>query len=135
MLITLFFAFINLFTPNQPKWEDLTAFEIYSKVGIDKFHQMTEADIQKLPFKTANLNDAKKLLSAAKQTFGPVIWKGMGRIAIAKFKDGSTCKILINTFGSTFRDVTGKTNYSLEGKTKEWQDFISKNKPREIDTQ
>jgi hypothetical protein len=35
-------------------------------------------------------------------------------LAIAKFKDGSSRKILINTYGSSFRDGTGKPNHTLE---------------------
>lgn len=129
MLIVLFIAFVKLFTPDQPKWEELTAFEIYAKVGIDKFHQMTEADIKKLPFKSADLTEAKKILSSAKAKFTPILWKGMGRLAIARFKDGSSRKILINTYGSSFRDATGKKDYTLEDNATEWRTFISKNQP------
>lgn len=129
MLIALFFAIINMFTPDQPKWEELSAFEIYSKVAISKFHQMSDAEIQKLPFKSADVKEAKKLLSAAKVQISPILWKGMGRLAVAKFKDGSSRKILINTYGSSFRDVTGKQDYTLEENADAWRSFISKNIP------
>ena len=129
MLIIIFYAYISLFTPDQPKWEELSAFEVYSKISISVFHEMSDADIQKLPFKSADLKEAKKLLSAAKKKFSPILWKGMGRLAIAKFKDGSSRKILINIYGSSFRDDTGKQNYTLEENADAWNTFINQNIP------
>lgn len=129
MLIVIFYVFINLFIPDQPKWEELSAFEIYSKISISKFHQMSDANIQKLPSKSADLKEAKKILATAKVKTSPIMWKGMAYLAIAKFKDGSSRKILINTYGSSFRDVTGKIDYTFEANADDWKAFISKNKP------
>lgn len=129
MLIFLFFAFIDASTPDQAKWHDLTAFEIYSQVSISKLQQMSDADIKKMPFKSADLKEAKKVLSMAKAKYTPILWKGTGRLAIARFKDGSSRKILINTYGSSFRDDTGRQNYSLEENADAWHSFIKKYKP------
>jgi hypothetical protein len=131
MLIVIFYAFVNLLTPDQPKWEELSAFEIYPKISISKFHELSDADIKKLPFKSTDLKEAKKLLSAAKQQFTPILWKGMGRLAIAKFKDGSSRRILINTYSSSFTDATGKKSYHLEDHASAWRKFIDKNIPSE----
>lgn len=123
MLIALIIPFITLFAPDKPKWQELTAFEIYSKVSISKFQKMSDAEIQKMPHKLADINEAKKILSLAKPQFTPIIWKGMAYLAIARYKDGSSRKILINSYGSSFRDDTGKQNYTLEENAGTWHSF------------
>ncbi|MRG45344.1 hypothetical protein GFS24_09465 [Chitinophaga sp. SYP-B3965] len=115
--------------PDQSKWEELSAFNIYPLVEVSTFQKLSDADIQKLPFKSADVKEAKKLLSSARMQFSPILWKGMGRLVIIKFKDGSSRKILLTTYRSSFRDVTGNRNYTLEGNAAVWNSFISKNNP------
>ncbi|WP_343306725.1 hypothetical protein AAHN97_06395 [Chitinophaga niabensis] len=129
MLILLLLALLNPFKLDQPKWSELTSFEIHTIVEIDQFHKMNDVDIQKLPSKMADLNEAKKILSTAKVKSIPILWKGTARVAVAKFKDGSRRTILINTYGHSFRDVTGKVDYTFEENGDAWTSFIKSNRP------
>jgi hypothetical protein len=125
MLTFIFYVLIRLFTFNAADWSSLSEFRIYQGIQISDFSNLTEKEIEGMKYRKLNTEKAIKLLSRSARINKPITWKGMGYLAIVKFKDGSSRRLLINTFGGTFRDGTGNANYRVdETLQREWYKFL-----------
>ncbi|RPD38572.1 hypothetical protein [Chitinophaga barathri] len=126
MFTFLLYTLLQFGTYDIADWSKVTEFQYYGRMSLEEFTDLTKADISGKKYKVLNIDKAKNLLSHSKVFYGMIMWKGGGFLAIARFKDGSSRKILINKFGGTFRDGTGQRGYIIDERVRdEWYSFIT----------
>ena len=126
MLVLFLCVLLQINVNEKADWSTATEFRLYGKIQVSAFSKLTDEEIAGKKFKNLDLDKAKNFLSNSKVLNEMITWKGGGYFVLIKFKDGSSRKLLLNKFGGTFRDGTGKTNYRIdENLRNEWHEFIS----------
>lgn len=114
--------------PVENNWKELTSLKVYGYVSLNKKDNISNEEINRMPFHEADLETAKKIMPLAAVKKGITLWKGGGILAVATFADGSSCKLLISKYGSFFYDGKSRDTYIFkETDQAEWQNLISAN--------